>query len=921
MNLLIHPPLFRRLAAGLFGLLLLTWAGLHAAILLDESFDYPDGSLIEVSQGVWTTHSGTSGQVNVTGGMVELTESESEDVNRLLPGGPYAPGSALTMYVKFTVQFAALPSGAGRYFAHFKDASTGFRARVFASVDGAAAGKFRLGISEGGNTPALLERDLNLDTPYTVIVRYDVATAASTLWVDALAESDPGVDATDDATAISIAALAFRQSLSGGNGMGTLRVDNLRVATSFNELFESPSDAPVITQQPQSQTVADGASATFTVQALGAPPLSYQWQRAQTNLPGAVTATLTLDAVRPEDAGAYRVIVSNSFGVAVSDEALLTVTNPAPAGVVTNIAHLRSLVDPVNFLPADTTTRFTVEGIVTTWVNLTTPAHGLFYLQDDTAGIAVFHSGAAGQVPPAGTRVRVTAPLTHFNGLLELAPVAGNPDHEVVVLGTGHPLPAPRPASPTELAGLSAAEIEADWEGRLITFTNVTAPPELSVFAPGSNVIVTDDFGYPFTLRVDARTDIGGQPVPPIPFAIVGVLSQFDTSDPRDSGYQILPSRSADLITPIRPPTVRFTNRLASRLRPGEPLTNTFPDLGLRVGERLTIHITVTNPIPGAFTLEPGAVGLPADAAWDLPALTGTEISGAFQMTARPEDRGRLFEITLRAWNATGTNTTAWAVYVPTEAEERVAIAEYLANPTGNTNAAHYNPLRRDPPTSNPSQHDEYLELVNLSDTDLDLRGWTIADAVTIRHRFYESFLLGAKNAAIIYGGPLNGFEPNLDVPAIPASESSAGLALNNDGDTITVRNQLGGVIERVVYTAAQVSSTGSMTRFPTIDHSFVAQTSVSDLPVTPGRQYDGKLWSEPPTLPPSEVGRLAASLTAAGAVRLTWPVTAGQTYTVLTAPSVTGPWTPLASGLTVGEYTDTPPAGADARFYRVSAP
>jgi hypothetical protein len=910
----LHCLWFGRL--GLIGLM--AWP-LPAAILLDEPFTYPDGPLTTVSGGRWGNHSGTAGQVDVNAGGVNLTQSETEDVNATLGGGPYAPDSGVVLYAKFTVRFTALPSGTGTYFAHFKDGSTGYRARVFASTFGADEGRLRLGISEAANTPTFLEHDLALDTPYTVIVRYDVATAASTLWVDATAESDPSVSATDDGAPISVEAFALRQSLSSGNGMGTLVLDDLRVATSFADLFASvPEEPPRILGQPQSQTVAEGANVTFSVVAAGTPPLSYQWQRNQADLPGAVNASLTLNAVTLADAGAYRVIVSNAFGVAVSDEALLTVT---PRGAVTNIAHLRTLVHPVNFTPTDTTTLFTVEGIVTTWTNLTTSAHGLFYLQDETGGIAVFHNGAGGVVPPAGARVRVTAPLTHFNGLLELAPSVSNTNHAVVTLSTNNPLPAPRLTSPTELAGLSAADIEVEWEGRLITFTNVTAPPELTVFLPGSNVTISDDFGYPFTLRIDARTDIGGQPVPKTPFAIIGVLSQFDSSDPRDIGYQILPSRYADIITPFKPPTVRFTNVLANLVRPGCPLTNTYSELGLRVGEQLTIHISVTDPFGGSVTVQPNPADLPAGAAWDFPAPAGTEVQGRFAMTAQPADRGRLFEIKLDATNASGTHTAVWKIYVPTAAEERVAIAEYLANPTGQTNAAYYNPLRRDPPTSNPGQHDEYLELVNLSDSDLNLLGWTIADAVTVRHRFYESFMLGARNAAIVYGGPLNELFPSLDVPFIPASESSAGLALNNDGDTLTVRNQLGGVVERVVYTAAQVSSGGSMTRFPTLDHGFVPQISVSPLAVTPGRQYDGKLWSEPPTIPPTEVGAISATLTAQGAVRLTWLAQAGQTYTVLAAPAVTGPWTPLASGLTAGQYEDPVPTGPGARFYRVSAP
>ncbi|MBM4073659.1 MAG: hypothetical protein FJ271_32770, partial [Planctomycetes bacterium] len=66
---------------------------------------------------------------------------------------------------------------------------------------------------------------------------------------------------------------------------------------------------PVITAQPQSQTVPAGAEVILSVTADGLPPLSYQWQRNGANLPGATAATLTLGSVQLADGGVYTVIV------------------------------------------------------------------------------------------------------------------------------------------------------------------------------------------------------------------------------------------------------------------------------------------------------------------------------------------------------------------------------------------------------------------------------------------------------------------------------------------------------------------------------------------------------------------------------------------------------------------------------------
>ena len=137
--------------------------GASATTLFSDDFNsYADGSLVTVSGGVWANHSGTLGQVDVFSRGVNLTENESEDVNALISGGPYSSG---VLYYGLTVNFSALPSfAAGGYFAHFKDATTGFRARLFVTTTGAAPGTYRLGINNG-STPVsvIFPTDLTLE--------------------------------------------------------------------------------------------------------------------------------------------------------------------------------------------------------------------------------------------------------------------------------------------------------------------------------------------------------------------------------------------------------------------------------------------------------------------------------------------------------------------------------------------------------------------------------------------------------------------------------------------------------------------------------------------------------------------------------------------------------------------------------------
>jgi len=97
--------------------------------------------------------------------------------------------------------------------------------------------------------------------------------------------------------------------------------------------------APVLTTQPQSQTVTLGTSVSLSVVAGGYPPPSYQWEFDGTNVAGATNETLTLNNVQLSQAGNYTVLVTNLYGSVPSSIAVLTVDQPSdcdptPAGLV-----------------------------------------------------------------------------------------------------------------------------------------------------------------------------------------------------------------------------------------------------------------------------------------------------------------------------------------------------------------------------------------------------------------------------------------------------------------------------------------------------------------------------------------------------------------------------------------------------------
>jgi len=96
---------------------------------------------------------------------------------------------------------------------------------------------------------------------------------------------------------------------------------------------------PVITTQPLGQSVTETETATFSVVASGAAPLTYQWRRNGTEISGATAAAYTTPAVTLADNGAvFSCVVSNAVGSVTSSDAILTVNAIAPPVIVTDPA-------------------------------------------------------------------------------------------------------------------------------------------------------------------------------------------------------------------------------------------------------------------------------------------------------------------------------------------------------------------------------------------------------------------------------------------------------------------------------------------------------------------------------------------------------------------------------------------------------
>lgn len=133
----------------------------------------------------------------------------------------------------------------------------------------------------------------------------------------------------------------------------------------------------------------------------------------------------------------------------------------------------------------------------------------------------------------------------------------------------------------------------------------------------------------------------------------------------------------------------------------------------------------------------------------------------------------------------------------------------------------------------------ELVEIVNIGNGPADLGGFAVHDATGLRHSFAAGTTLAAGKAIAIFGGAA-GIPGGLS-NAVAAS--TGGLSLGNSGDTVTLKDGAGAVVDSFTYGSALAAVDGvSMNRSPdaTAGGTFVLHTSLVAAPASPGKKPDG---------------------------------------------------------------------------------
>lgn len=136
------------------------------------------------------------------------------------------------------------------------------------------------------------------------------------------------------------------------------------------------------------------------------------------------------------------------------------------------------------------------------------------------------------------------------------------------------------------------------------------------------------------------------------------------------------------------------------------------------------------------------------------------------------------------------------------------------------------------------SQQDEFVEIYNSDTNSIDLENYTIEDGFGLRHTFPASSVVPAGGFITVFGG---GTPTGINGVVQVASDGALGL--NNGGDTVTLKDDMGNVVVQYSY-GGEGGNNQSIARDPDFTGPFVEHSTIASNPVlfSPGENNDGTL-------------------------------------------------------------------------------
>ena len=169
-------------------------------------------------------------------------------------------------------------------------------------------------------------------------------------------------------------------------------------------------------------------------------------------------------------------------------------------------------------------------------------------------------------------------------------------------------------------------------------------------------------------------------------------------------------------------------------------------------------------------------------------------------------------------------------------------INEYLADPGGSSAGDLEGDANGDGVRD--SADDEFVEIVNYGAAPLDVGLFTISDSTQIRFTIPAGKVIPPGESAVVFGGgtPTGAFG-NASANGLVFTAGTAGLSLNNGGDTITIKDTFAAIVTSVTFGSAEGGANQSITRSPDITGTFTTHSTAGGSGGTlfsPGARVNG---------------------------------------------------------------------------------
>ena len=159
-------------------------------------------------------------------------------------------------------------------------------------------------------------------------------------------------------------------------------------------------------------------------------------------------------------------------------------------------------------------------------------------------------------------------------------------------------------------------------------------------------------------------------------------------------------------------------------------------------------------------------------------------------------------------------------------------------------NEVHYDPESGDPGDANgdgtrDANEDEFIEFFN-SGPELDLSGYTISDASSVRHTFPSGTIIPVNGVLVLFGGGT----PTGDFGGALVQIASEGqINMSNSGDFVTLADPMGNVVLTFDVEPLSNNPNESYSRNPDLTGEFVQHSTIDEANgslFSPGTKLDG---------------------------------------------------------------------------------